>query len=312
MSLIYSNIPELEGTETEIALTNLSHLEEELEHLLEKRIAHLCELARAVIKDGGDVDLVKSIILSIRSDGEIDSDRICHDNLCEMRELFSKISLIERLIIFKSLISEMPMQSEHNLKGIRNISEDAKNRIAYMKNSYNDMAFVRLSERLENPKAFYLGNTTEVCESVLSGTCQFCILPVETMRDGRLISFYEAIMNYDLRICAEFDLKNPDSAGYTRYALLGDGSAQIGRLDDGDFIEISYPDDNVSFNEILLAAEYLGLRLDSIDTFAINGISEKKRYCAVFSTNKADVEAFITYLSIDCPDVQIMGFYRRI
>ena len=93
MGLIYSNIPELEGTETEISLANLAELEAELERLLEKRIAHLDELARAIARDGGDVDLIKSIILSIRSDGESDSESVAAQNRDEMQEYFSSISL---------------------------------------------------------------------------------------------------------------------------------------------------------------------------------------------------------------------------
>ena len=77
MALIYSDIPELEGTNTEIVLSNLVSLEEDLERTVEKRLAHLSELSRSIINDGGDEDVIESIILSIKSDGypdgEIDS-----------------------------------------------------------------------------------------------------------------------------------------------------------------------------------------------------------------------------------------------
>ena len=46
MGLIYSDIPELQGSNTEITLSNLSYLEESLEVLIEKRLAHLAELAK--------------------------------------------------------------------------------------------------------------------------------------------------------------------------------------------------------------------------------------------------------------------------
>lgn len=310
MSLIYSNIPELEGTDTEITLANLSRLEEELERLFEKRIAHLSELARAIIKDGGDVDLVKSIILSIRSDGEIESDRVCHDNQGDLKKIFSQISLVERLTIFKELLAEKSLQIIQNEE--REISEEAHNKIAYMKNSYNDAAFVRFAELLANPKAYYLENAVDVCESVINGKCQYCILPIETMRDGRLISFYESIINYDLSICAEYDLRTSEGTEYTRYALLSDSLTTIKKLKGNSFIEITYSDDNISLNEILTAAEFFGLRIDGIDSFVLNGISEKKHYCLTFSTSDADVESFMTYLNIDCPDVHLIGLYQRI
>ena len=67
MGLIYSDIPELEGSNTEIALSNLSALEVSFEELIEKRLAHLSELADAILMDGGDPDVVKSIFLLMLS-----------------------------------------------------------------------------------------------------------------------------------------------------------------------------------------------------------------------------------------------------
>ncbi len=312
MSLIYSNIPELEGTETEIALANLSQLEIELERLLEKRIAHLDELAGAIAKDGGDGDLVKSIILSIRSDGEADSDSISPQNKDEMQEYFLRLSLTERFTLFKMLLPNITLPTSLSNHQTFEISEAAHNRIAYVKNSYNDIAFVRLSELLDSPKAHYLDNTVEICENVLNGKCQYCILPIETSRDGRLISFYEVIINYGLKICAEYDLKNGDGEGYTRYALLSTHLSSVNRLKGESYIEVAYSDENISFSEILHAAEYFGFKLDSIESLTLNRNDNNKRFCAVFSAAEANVEAFAAYLSIDCPDAELIGRYRRI
>ena len=136
------------------------------------------------------------------------------------------------------------------------------------------------------------------------------------MLDGRLISFYKAIINYDMKICAEYDLINADGAGYTRYALLATTLAQNNKLkktkNNNKYLEITYLDETVSFGEILAAAEYFGLKLESVDTLVINEISEKKRFCAVFSAIGADVDALITFLTVDYPDVSIVGLYQRI
>ena len=315
MSLIYSNIPELEGTDTEITLANLSRLECELERLFEKRIAHLCELAHAIVRDGGDIDLVKSIILSIRSDNEIDTKRIAYDNAKEIAQLFSRISLIERLIVFREVFGGVAPQSLGIVEEHTEISSDAYNRIAYVKNSYNDIAFSHFASLLDEAKALYPENTIEVCESVLSGKAQYCILPVETMRDGRLISFYEDIINYNLKICAEFDFSNSGGMGYTRYALLGSSMYSVSRAKKPKealkYIEIAYFDENVSFCELTNAAELLGLNIESIDTFVTDGISDKKRFCLTFSGSEALVDSFITFLNVDCPDVHIIGKYQR-
>ena len=59
MGLIYSDIPELIGSDTEISLRNLSELEDRLNRIVEERIAHIDELARAIVKEGEDADIVK-------------------------------------------------------------------------------------------------------------------------------------------------------------------------------------------------------------------------------------------------------------
>ena len=66
MGLIYSDIPELYGSDTEICLSNLKRVEIELTEILEKRLAHLTELSDAIISDGEDLDVIKSILLSIK------------------------------------------------------------------------------------------------------------------------------------------------------------------------------------------------------------------------------------------------------
>ena len=67
MGLIFSDIPELEGSNTEISLANLSCLERHLEAVIEERLAHLFELSHEIVSDGEDEDIIKSIILSIKS-----------------------------------------------------------------------------------------------------------------------------------------------------------------------------------------------------------------------------------------------------
>ena len=80
MGLIFTDIPELYDSKTEIVLSNLSDLERSFEIFVEKRLGHLSELSKAVILDGEDFDIIKSIFLSIRSGGGADSENIIEEN----------------------------------------------------------------------------------------------------------------------------------------------------------------------------------------------------------------------------------------
>jgi hypothetical protein len=103
MGLINSDILELEGTDTATALTNLDSLERELDQLLERRIAHICELSDAIISDGGDEDVMKSIILSLRYDPDSEQEGIDPENIREIRNhlrkwIFNPLSLMNSLM----------------------------------------------------------------------------------------------------------------------------------------------------------------------------------------------------------------------
>ena len=99
MGLIFSDIPELLGTNTEISLRNLSELEERLNLIIEERLAHIDELSCAIVTDGEETDIIKSIILSLKPEVFCDSDKIINKNQKSINSIYSALSLKERLLI---------------------------------------------------------------------------------------------------------------------------------------------------------------------------------------------------------------------
>ncbi len=313
MGLLFSNIPELEGTNTEIALANLSVLEHDLGEMFEKRIAHLCELALSVIKDGGDIDLIKSIIVSIRPDDEINLTSVISDNISYLNSIFSEVSLIERIIIFRQVFDKIPEKRISLFGDIDKYDFDTIGRIAYIQNSYNDLVYDCFSALLTDAKASYYDSVTDVCENILNGKCQFCILPIETSKDGKLTSFYDIILKHGLKINAEYNLYDKNGSSFTRYALLATNLLTLNQKTSKKYIQIAYSDtENVSLKQFISAAEMFNLKLENADTLLINEGSEKKVFCLEFSSSDADIQTFITYLSVDCPDHIFIGLYQKI
>lgn len=321
MGLIYSDIPELQGSKTEITLSNLSYLEESLEVLVEKRLAHLAELASAILIDGGDHDVIKSIILSIRSEGCADSGRIINENRHAADAMFSKLSLIERLTIFREIFGRLNVEMENPVETFEQdefgVSEDASERIAYLKNSYNDIAYMQFASLLNSPRAAYYGSVTDVCESVYNGISEYCILPVETSSDGKLLSFYEAILKYNFKIIAVYDLQG--EVDYTRYALLGkhfsvNNTGIKSKARNRYFEFVMTDNDTLSLNELLCAADFCSLKLRRIDTLNINKEkhSENAYICPVFRVDGSDMQTFLSFLAIDCPDFIPIGLYMQL
>ena len=322
MGLLYSNIPELEGSDTSVVLNNLVDSEYALEVLIEKRIANLCELSEAIISDGGDADIVKSIVLSIRSESGADSGNVIDQNRQIADAIFSKFSLVERLTLFKEIfekidIEGMDMSKHLPLEESITVSDEASERIAYLKNSYNDIAYMQFSSLLNSPRAAYFGSISDVCESVYNGECEYCILPVETSGDGKLLSFYELLIKYNYKINAVYDLHG--ESGYTRYALIskkyGFGANTLRPKNKSRYFEfVLTENDSLSLADILSAAEFCSMKLKRIDT--LNTTQDKNsigvKICPVFRVDGADLQTFLAYLNIDCPDVEFLGLYTQI
>ncbi len=322
MGLIYSDIPELEGSNTEIALSNLADLEASLEALTEERLAHLIELSEAIVSDGGDVDIVKSIILSIKSEGKADSGNVISENRHVADIIFSRLSTIERLTVFKEVFGKLASENYGSLARLwqdeaYSVSKTASERVSYLKNSYNDTAYMQFSSLLVSPRAAYFNSVTDVCESVYNGGSEYCILPVETSEDGKLLSFYELIFKYGFKIIAVCDLRS--GSGYTRYALLSKSFTSKGLLlrtkTRNRYFEFFIENgDNPDLEDLLCAADFCSLKLRRIDTLNMKKDSNGKEtyICPVFRADGADMTTFLSYLAIDCPDFIPIGIYTQI
>ena len=323
MGLIYSNIPELLGSNTEVALRNLSELEERLNLIIEERLAHIDELSSAIIDDGEEIDVIKSIILSLKPDNFADSDKIIDENSRDINSIYAALSLRERLLVCRSISSafvsgerinyEMFLDNEKHTP-----SENAKDRIAYLKNSYNDAAYLQFANLLSSPCAAYYDSIGNVCESVYNGVCQYCILPLETSSDGKLSSFYDLIQKYGFTICAVYDLHHTDSTKYTRYGLISSGNDTISTTlktkSKIKYLEFVFEHDFYpSITDVLSASEFCSMKLRRIET--LNILPNKNKtplICPVFRVDTADINTFLTYMAIDCPSFRILGIYTQI
>jgi hypothetical protein len=323
MGLIYSDIPELYGSDTEICLSNLKRLELELTEILEKRLAHLTELSDAIISDGEDLDVIKSILLSIKSDGAAEVGSIIEENKDIADDVFSRLSLIERLTVLKEVFTKLNFDRK-NLdvvfgKSDESIPASAAERIAYLRNSYNDVAYIQFSSLFTSPRAAYFNNVTDVCESVYNGECEYCILPVETSNSGKLLSFYELILKYGFKITAVYDLYGDDGKEYTRYALLGKrlmiNNQGLKHKTRKRYLEfIMTESDTQSLGNIMSAVGFCSMKLRRIDTlsFNTNGDTKNSLLCPVFRVDGSDIKTFIAFLAIDCPDYTPIGLYMQI
>lgn len=309
MGLIYTDIPELEGSKTEIVLQNLSELEERFSTVVHRRLAHLCELSWAVISDGEDFDIIKNILQSMRSESEEFSTE---DDIVE-HLLYSQVSFAERLILYKR-ISEGFFSShrealiQKRFSKIENINKDALDKIAYVRGYYNDQAYLKLGAGLKHARAVYFDTAEQVCSAVADGECEYCMLAVEA-NGAKLSHFYSMIRRCGFIKCAEYEMRTND--GYTRYALLRKESVIIDKGERGTrthpkiFEFMLDADEGSSLSDVLIACEFCGMKLRRIDTV-------DNRICISMIMDKGDIQTLMTYIAVECPNIISLGIYKQI
>lgn len=323
MGLIFSNIPELIGSNTEVSLRNLSELEDRLNLIIEERLAHIDELSHAITEDGNEIDIIKSIILSLKPDSFCDSEKVIDDNYKSINSIYSALSLRERLLICEGILSSYAGGERINYEMFLESSQEpvdpkAKDRIAYLKSTYNDAAYLEFANLLSSPCAAYYDSIANVCESVYNGTCEYCILPLETSTDGKLSSFYDLILKYGFTIRALYDLHHADSSNHTKYGLISRAStvhaSTIKTKSKIKFIEFVFEHDSYpSLTDVLSASEFCSMRLRRIDTLGIlQNKNKTPLICPVFRVDTADLNTFLTFMAIDCPSLKILGIYTQI
>ncbi len=323
MGLIFYNIPELIGSNTEVSLRNLSELEERLNLIIEERLAHIDELSHAITQDGEEIDIIKSIILSLKPESFCDSNKIIDKNVKSINSIYSALSLRERLLICESILCSYASGEKINYEMFldfpkRIIDPKSKDRIAYLKSTYNDAAYLEFANLLSSPCAAYYDSIANVCESVYNDTCEYCILPLETSTDGKLSSFYDLILKYGFTICAVYDLHHADSNKHTRYGLISKGNTihttPLKTKSKIKFIEFVFEHDSYpSLTDVLSASEFCSMRLRRIDTLSIlQNKNKTPLICPIFRVDTADLNTFLTFMTIDCPTLKILGIYTQI
>lgn len=328
MLYLNTDIPELKGFDTGICLSNLDVLDRRQDAISESLLAVLSELADAIMLDAEeDPDTVDSILLSLQASPEGDMPPASHPSLLGLspvnREIIAKLSshsgLMARLILYAMMERRMP--SSPPSPAPSPLPATVRGRIAYMPAAFADKAYLRLSERVDSPRAAAAASFVDACEEVRSGLCEYCILPLENSQSGKLTSFTRLILRYGLQIVGVCDLENGAAEGQiTRFGLLraaaGDFPVSLSLPTEGDplYLEFVHTEEAVSLSDLLIAAEFCGLRLFRVDTLpspdsdrdALPSIN------CVFDAAGSDLSTFRRFLTLEASEGTLLGLYGTI
>lgn len=184
--------------------------------------------------------------------------------------------------------------------------------VAILENSYINTAYEKFSSvhRL-SPKIH--SNFNEICESVSDGACEYGILPIESLENGKLLRFYSLIDRYDIKINAACTVESDDGS-ITQYALVGKNeelsSELFGKANCFEFcINLR---NGQSLSDILLAASLCGLQLSKIDSLPIPYKETEYSYYLVFDITYGEIDTFLLYINWEFPQYSTVGIFPKL
>lgn len=298
---------------------NLTLLSSEGSYVEQRRLAQLRERALIVSRSDSLLDSdnrADEFNAIFSEDTEFDSipETAAYVEQKKRAQLFS-----DKLTVCKFL-AEIYRSRRVNIleRLLGNESAPSSVKIAYFRNAYADAAFRIFSEILDNPAAEYASDFTAVCEEVYYGRADMCMLPLDSSRDAKLISFYRLIDKYELSPIFSCDVTTPDGSVTTRYALLKKSMAlpkkELREKCDSCFFEFSLiPDNGMALSDVLAAASECALSLYKVDSIPLT-YNESEFACDIILKVGSDegLDAFVLFLSLAMPQYEPLGIYPHI
>ena len=305
----------------DVIAANLNELDERMGYLCEQELAHLRELALQIVEDGSEaLDFIAS--LPDHRPPASPSQRLIlskeapalSEHLDRMRSVWKSVLLCSE--IDRLLGTQYHVNVEDFFEETEPATEASRGRIVYQRNSYADNAYLRFSTLIAEPRAVYTHSFGSMCEEVVRGNCEYCILPIENSTEGPLNSFARLIDQYELKIVATCDIPTTDNSRITRFALLcRDLSTSLPTPQNARrCFELSLPTDaSPSQGDVLYAASCYGLVCNHVDTrvHRAEGTVQSVTHFS-FYTDCGNLRAFLLFLSMEAPHYTAIGYYAQL
>ncbi len=299
---------------------NLSLLETDGTKINERRLVQLRELAMYIGRNNFlfDSDSPSEEFAELFTPCKIPEDTP-EEAVRYITALESSLSVCDKLTVCKYVTDEAVKRKRSLLP--RLLSTESYNneiKIAYFKNAYADAAFRSFSKVFDSPVVVYASDFSAVCEEVYYGRADMCMLPLDSSRDAKLISFYRLIDKYELNPIFSCDITTPDGSVTTRYALLkksiGIPKPEHREKCDSCFFEFTVvPDSSGNLGDILTAAKECGLSVYKIDSIPLT-YSDNEFSCDMILKveDMRELESFVLFLTWMFPQYEPLGIYTHI
>ena len=253
-------------------------------------IEQLCQMA---INDNDDIHAVWDMFC----ENAVECDAYCGIMLCKM---------ICEDIRYAPALVEMSVFGD-----TEDIGASAKNRIAYVRNKRNDKLFLDFSDRIKGAKAHYATSFSDACEAVFNGACEYCILPVENNKDGKLYSFYSMMDRYELKIVQVIREDSEDGTESTVFALAARSLVLSAKSAAGQMFEFSVINENADFiSDVIMAVNALGGKLADVGTQPVPYDQPRRKYYFTVDPRGASAVPLALYMTMKYAGYTPVGLYN--
>ncbi len=291
-----------------IILGNLCRAGAEQTAALEKRLAHLGELAGLLAEEAGEEEIFfrdpgfaaayRELMRRSAAEGgaPVNAERLS--------VIGGALTAFERAYVCRRLTDSL------GIRGIRSVgtyfedyTDDGNETVCYVPNSYADEAFSRFAGRMKEPKVLYGHDFTEICESVYYERAAYCLLPIENSSDGRLAGFRRLIAKYGLKTVMTTSVKTAQEGEATVFALMRKNIV-IPDCPGDKFFELRIRTDE-ALTALLCAADACLMK-----PVSLYSVPERAGfYDAVFAVSEEGICGFLSFLFLEYRDFRVTGFF---
>ena len=238
-----------------------------------------------------------------------DTSRIYND----AKALDGELNCEEKVFLCKTIARSSGFQtalSNMLLDTSDDVPEDARGRIAFVKNNQNEDAFLGFASSIKNARAFYAPAFSDCCEAVLDGKCEYCLLPIENADGDKLYSFYSLIYKHELKICLAARYGSDDTQS-TTYALVAKNIPKsVIKSPYLRFEFIVLRDKSEHVDDIISALRYCDCELNSLGSQPVEYDNQKQKCFFSIEASSDNLVALLIYIENEYPRYTPMGIYK--
>lgn len=289
---------------TEILNRNLSYASSERMQSYEKTAAHLYEKMRMIsgsnekfspLLPGAFTDILK------RREGESPSPETS-----QLVLPFGERTAAEEMLMASRILHSM-YGAEHISAYIEPCSEDGRT-VSYFRNILSDEAYTAFSSTCKNLSRTASANFSASCEEVYCGKSSYCILPIETLNDGRLVGMYSLVDRYELHAVSSVTVRTSDN-GSMRFLLLGKKNEVIECPKTFRSLEIKLKRSGSQFVDVMRAASYFSLELINVESITEE---DQSSYYVSLSGEDYAISELLYFLFLTEADYTLFGICNHI